>query len=564
MSTINPNGPAIQGAEQPWSVAYRKYGISDTLPTTPFETVTALMEAAMQRHADRPAFRAFGQTLNYAEVDRQSAAFTAWLQNRLGVKKGDRVALMMPNFLAFPIAFLGIARAGAVQVSVNPLYTPRELAHQLNDSGSEILIVFSGASATFAEIAATTPVRHVITVQPGDGSITRLQGPAIDARLKDSFSFEQALTEGARMERQPVVQSGDDLLFLQYTGGTTGISKGAALSHRNLVSNVAQFKAFMGSATRDGEEVLVTAIPLYHIFALMVNFITYFSIGADNWLLANPREMDGFVDTMAQARPTVFMGVNTLYAALVAHPRLKEVDFSRLRLSGGGGAAVVPSTAQKWQQITGNFIREGYGLSETSPVLSFNPEAVESFSHSTGLPLPGTHIVLLDAEDKPVGGVGVAGEICAIGPQIMSGYWQQAEANRVAFTTDGYFRTGDIGYFNEHGFLCIGDRKKDMVLVSGFNVYPNEVEAVASALPGVLECACTGVPDEKTGEAVRLFVVKAPGSTLTEAEVIEHCRQGLAAYKVPRQVLFQASLPKSAVGKILRRELRTLSTSSSA
>ncbi|TDM06723.1 MAG: long-chain-fatty-acid--CoA ligase [Ideonella sp. MAG2] len=542
--------PSTANTERPWSAAYRRYGIADQVPPTPYETVTALMEAAMQRHAERPAFRAFGQTLSYADVDRQSAAFAAWLQTRLGVKKGDRVAVMMPNFLAFPIAFLGIVRAGAVQVSVNPLYTPRELAHQLKDSGCEVLIIFSAATPTFAEIADSTPVRHVVTVLPGDGSSARLPGPPVDARLKDSVSFEQALTEGASLRHQPVTLSGEDLLFLQYTGGTTGFSKGAALSHRNLVSNVAQFKAFMSSATREGQEVLVTAIPLYHIFALMVNFITYFSIGSDNWLVANPREIDGFIDTLAQARPTVFMGVNTLYAGLVAHPRLREVDFSRLRLSGGGGAAVLPSTSQKWQQITGNFIREGYGLSETGPVLSFNPEAIESFSHSTGLPVPGTDILLLDADDQPVSGAGQAGEICATGPQIMSGYWQQAEANRAAFTADGYFRTGDIGYFDERGFLCIADRKKDMVLVSGFNVYPNEVEAVASALAGVLECACTGVPDDKTGEAVRLFVVQGPGANLTETQVIEHCRQGLAAYKVPRQVVFQDSLPKSTVGKI--------------
>lgn len=546
--------------EHPWTAAYHRYGIAPEAPTPPYPTVTALLEAAMVRFADRPAFRSFGQTLTYAELDRQSAAFAAWLQHELGVKKGDRVAVMLPNFVAFPVAFLGIARVGAVQVNVNPLYTPRELEHQLNDSGSEILLIFNGATPTLAEIIGQTRVRRVITVAPGDGTAVALPSPPVDPRLVETTPFATALQVGAGLKRMPVPMTGDDLLLLQYTGGTTGFSKGAALSHHNLVSNVEQFKSFMRSATREGQEVVVTAIPLYHIFALMVNFITYCSVGADNWLVANPRDMEGFIDTLAQARPTVFVGVNTLYAGLAAHPRLKTVDFSRLRLAGGGGAAVVPATSAKWEAITGQFIREGYGLSETSPILTFNHEAQESFSHSTGLPLPGTDIVLLDADDRVVQGVGpgAAGEVCAKGPQVMAGYWQQPEANQTAFTADGYFRTGDIGYFDERGFLCIADRKKDMVLVSGFNVYPNEVEAVVAAVPGVLECACTGVPDEKSGEAVRLFVVKAPGVELTQEQVIEHCRQALAAYKVPRQVVFVDTLPKSTVGKILRRELRKL------
>ncbi|MFV0681244.1 AMP-binding protein [Ottowia sp.] len=541
-----------------WSAAYKKYGISPEAPKPPFPTVTELLDAAMAKFADKPAFHAFGQTLTYADVDRQSAAFAAWLQTKLGVKKGDRIAVMMPNFMAFPIAFLGIVRAGAVQVSVNPLYTPRELEHQLNDSGSEAILIFNGSSPTLAEIVGKTKVRTVITVAPGDGTSADLPAPPVDARLTGTISFSEALKEGATMKRTPVALKGEDLLFLQYTGGTTGFSKGASLSHHNLVSNVEQFKSFMRSGTREGQETIVTAIPLYHIFALMVNFITYFSIGSENWLVANPRDMDGFIDVMAQAKPTVFMGVNTLYAGLVAHPKLKEVDFSRLILCGGGGAAVVPETSQKWKEVTGNFIREGYGLSETGPVLTFNPEMIETFSQSTGLPVPGTEIILLDDSDNVVTEQGGVGEICAAGPQIMSGYWNQPEANQAAFTKDGYFRTGDIGYFNENGFLCIADRKKDMVLVSGFNVFPNEVEAVASAVPGVLECACTGVPDEKTGEAVRMFIVKMPGATVTEAAVIEHCRKELAAYKVPKQVVFVEALPKSTVGKILRRELRKM------
>ena len=374
--------------------------------------------------------------------------------------------------------------------------------------------------------------------------------------MTGAFAFADALAEGRNLPFAPVDVGGDDIIFLQYTGGTTGVSKGAALSHRNLVANTLQFAAFMPDALRPGQEVIVTAIPLYHIFALMVNFITYFSVGADNWLVPNPRDFDAFLDTLKKARPTIFMGVNTLYAGLVAHPRSKEVDWSNLRLAGGGSAAVIGAVSDKWKALTGTFIREGYGLSETSPVLSFNPAAVQSFTGTTGLPVPSTDIKLLDEEGREVG-IGETGEICAKGPQVMQGYWRNPAANAAAFTADGYFRTGDIGSFDEGGFLRIVDRKKDMVIVSGFNVYPNEIEAVATACPGVMECACIGVADEKTGEAVKLFVVRAAGSTLTEAELTAHCRKDLTAYKIPRIVSFVDSLPKSAVGKILRRELRT-------
>ncbi|HEV7411165.1 MAG TPA: AMP-binding protein, partial [Bradyrhizobium sp.] len=474
---------------------------------------------------------------------------------QLGVKKGDRIAVMMPNLLAFPIAFLGIIRAGAAQVNVNPLYTPRELEHQLNDCGARVMVVFAGSSATVAEIIASTALQTVITAGPGDGSTAKLPSPPVDARLAGVLAFADVLAEGAKLALEPVALNGDDLLFLQYTGGTTGLSKGASLSHRNLVANTEQFKAAMGSAPPSADDVIVTAIPLYHIFALMVNFITYFSVGADNWLVANPRDMDGFIQTLQQAKPTVFMGVNTLYAGLVAHPKITEVDFSNLRLSGGGGAAVIAAVSDKWEKITGQIIREGYGLSETSPVLSFNPMYLTEFSGTTGVPMPSTDIRLLDDSDRDVA-IGEAGEICAKGPQIMSGYWEKPEANALAFTADGYFRTGDVGVFDEKGFLKIVDRKKDMIIVSGFNVYPNEVEAVATGCPGIIECACIGVADEKTGEAVKLFAVKAPNATLTTEELIAHCRKEMTAYKIPKIVQFVEALPKSNVGKILRRELR--------
>ena len=521
-----------------------------------YPSMFELLNAALKRHASRPAFKAFGQTLTYADVDRLAQSFAAYLQNKLGVERGDRVAVMMPNLLAFPVTLLGIMRAGAIQVNVNPLYTARELEHQLNDAGVETIVIFNGSTPTLAEVRANTRLKTVITVGVGDASGATLPSPPVDARLGVSVSFAEAIAQGSGLPLQPVALTGDDLLFLQYTGGTTGLSKGAALSHRNLVANTEQFKAFMPVALKEGEEVLVTAIPLYHIFALMVS-LTYLSVGAENWLVANPRDMDGFVAVLAQARPTVFMGVNTLYGGLVQHPKLAEVEWSQLKLAIGGGAAVVGAVSDRWKTITGHFIREGYGLSETSPVVSFNPAYINEFTGTTGLPMPSTDIKLLDDTDQEVD-PGQAGEICVKGPQVMRGYWEKPDANATSFTDDGYFRTGDVGVFDDKGFLKIVDRKKDMIIVSGFNVYPNEVEAVVANCPGVAEAACIGVPHPKTGEAVKLFVVRLPGASLTEADVIAHCRASLTGYKVPHIVHFVEALPKSNVGKILRRELRTV------
>ena len=520
-------------------------------------SVLEMLEHAMQRFAERPAFRCFGQTLTYADTDRLSRQFAAYLQGKLGVKKGDRIAVMLPNVVAFPLAMLGIVRAGGVQVNVNPLYTSRELEHQLNDAGVETIVIFNAVSATLAEIIGRTAVKQVISVGPGDGTGASLPTPPVDARLTNVVPFSDALAQGAQLAFSPVALCGDDLLFLQYTGGTTGLSKGAALSHRNLVANTEQFKAFMADAMRPGQDVVVTALPLYHIFALMVNFISYFSIGAENWLVANARDLDSFVEILRQARCTALTGVNTLYGALVMHPKIVDVDFSRLRVAIGGGAAVLPTTSAKWKALTGKDILEGYGLSETSPILTLNPATSGGFSATVGLPFPSTDIKLLDANDREAA-IGEPGEVCAKGPQVMQGYWQNPRANADAFTADGYFRTGDIGVFDAEGFLKIVDRKKDMIIVSGFNVFPNEVEAIAAGCAGVAECACVGRPDEKTGEAVRLFVAKAAGATLTEADVIAHCRCQLAAYKVPKEVRFLDALPKSNVGKILRKDLRGL------
>ena len=541
---------------RPWLATYGER-TPDEIDPDAYDSVVEMLEEAMQRFAGKPAFRCFGQALTYAETDRLSRNFAAYLQQRLEVRKGERIAVMLPNIPAFPIAMIGILRAGAAQVNVNPLYTPRELEHQLNDAGVETIVIFAGSTPTLAEIIAKTRVKTVITVAPSDATSATLPSAPVDARLTNAIGFSDALADGAALEFTPVPLEGNDLLFLQYTGGTTGLSKGAALSHRNLVANTEQFKAFLHDALPPGEPVVVTALPLYHIFALMVNFICGFSRGAENWLVPNPRDMDGFVEILRQARCTFFTGVNSLYGGLVAHPRIKEVDFSRLRHAIGGGASVMPVTSARWKALTGRDIIEGYGLSETSPVLTLNPPGRESFSATVGLPLPSTDIKLLDDEDREVA-VGEAGEVCARGPQVMRGYWEKPEANAAAFTSDGYFRTGDVGVFDAAGYLKIVDRKKDMVLVSGFNVYPNEVEAVAATCPGVVECACVGVPDEKTGEAVRLFVVKAADATLTDEHIVAHCRLDLASYKVPKQVRFLDALPKSTVGKILRRDLRAI------
>ena len=540
--------------QRPW---FKSYGdIPATIDADAYPSVRDLLDQAMTKFADKPALRSFGQTLTYADVDAKSRALAAFLQNKLGVKKGDRIAVMTPNIFAFPLAMIANARVGAIQVNVNPLYTPRELEHQLNDAGVETIVIFSGSTGTLAEIIGATKVKNVIVAAVGDGSGAKLPSPPADPRIQNVIPLSEALDQGAAMKFAAPELRGDDVLFLQYTGGTTGLSKGATLTHRNLIANIEQFKAFMPKALAPGEEVVITAIPLYHIFALMVNFLSYFSVGADNWLVADPRAIDQFLDILKAARPSIFMGVNTLYAGLTMHPRLREIDWSRLKLAGGGGAAIVGAVSDRWKEITGTFIREGYGLSETSPIVTFNPAYIEKFSGTTGLPLPSTDVMLLNDADVEVG-IGEAGEVCVKGPQVMSGYWNKPDANKEAFTKDGYFRTGDIGVFDDAGFLKIVDRKKDMILVSGFNVYPNEIEAVATACPGVAECACIGVPDAKTGEAVKLFVVTKPDATLTEAEMAAFCAKELAAYKVPKHVAFVETLPKSNVGKILRRNLRS-------
>ncbi len=519
-----------------------------------YPSVVAMFEEAAGKYGDLVAFECFGQSMTYAQVDAASRDMAAYLQVELGVKKGDRIALMCPNIFAFPVAMLAILRAGACQVNVNPLYTPRELEHQLKDSGAEIIVIFSGSTPVLAEIVGNTSIRRVISVDLGDGAGLPIPSPAVDARLSNVMPMADVLKKGAGLEYSDAGLTGEDLLFFQYTGGTTGPSKGAVLSHRNVVANLEQYKAFLPQASRPKKEAMVAALPLYHIFGLTLS-LAYVSLGCRVILIPNPRDIDAFLSAIKTAGITVFPAVNTLFAGLAMHPGTKEVDFSNLKVSIGGGAAIIETVSENWKALTGSHITEGYGLSETAPLLSVVPISVSEFTGSCGLPVPTTDIKLLDDDDNVVD-IGERGEICAAGPQVMRGYWNKPEANKEAFTGDGYFRTGDIGVFDQAGFLRIVDRKKDMIIVSGFNVFPNEIEAVVTAVEGVAECACVGIPDDKTGEAVSVFVVKKPGAEVTDDAIIAHCRNEMTAYKTPRKITYIDELPKSGVGKILRRELR--------
>lgn len=522
-----------------------------------YPSIVVMMLSACEQYPDRKAFSNFGASLSYRDVDRLSRDFAAFLQSRLGVKKGDRVAVMLPNILAFPVAMLGILRIGAVQVNVNPLYTSRELKHQLMDADAETLVIFSGATATLAEIVNDTPVQHVIVTGLGDLGNESLPSPAPDERLTETIALVDCIDQGGSMEfLAPEIDPGD-LVFLQYTGGTTGLSKGAMLSHRNLIANIMQYEAFAAGLLRRDDEVVMTALPLYHIFALMVNLLTYFRFGATNVLITNPRDLPAFVAEWSNWRVTTFTAVNTLFNGLLHTPGFDELDFSILDMSLGGGMAVQEAVSNRWKEVTGRHICQGYGLSETSPVLTLNPIGQDSFSGSIGLPFPDTDIVMCDEQGTALP-LGEVGELCACGPQVMQGYWRNPEATKEVMTGDGFFRTGDIARMDEQGYVYIVDRKKDMILISGFNVFPNEIEAEVAAMQGVLECACIGVPDDKTGEAVRLFVVKKD-ELLTEESLRDACRKVLTAYKVPRDIVFIDEVPKSAVGKLLRRELRDIS-----
>ena len=540
-------------AERIWQKSYTE-GIPYEIDTSDCNSINELFREAVESYGGKVAYSSFGSELTYKEVDRLSRDFAAYLQNDLGIKKGDRIAMMAPNTLVFAVGMFGVIRAGAVQVNVNPLYSPRELEHQLRDADTETIIVFSGSSQTLAEVIDQTPVKNVIVFGLDDLVNKGLPSPPADGRLSGTIAFTDALALGADLGLDEPTLVRDDLLFLQYTGGTTGLSKGAMLTHGNLLANIAQFEAVDPGLIEKGGEVVITAIPMYHIFALMVNTLAFFKLGGKNVLVANPRDMESFVKTWAASSPTIFTGVNTLYVGLLHTPGFSDIDFSNLKISMGGGAPVQQAVSQKWKDLTGRYIKEGYGLSETSPILTVNQLTQTEYRSGIGLPMPSTDISLRDDDGNEVP-QGQSGELCAKGPQIMKGYWRQPEATAEVTTQDGYFKTGDIAVMDEDGYFKIVDRKKDMILVSGFNVFPNEIEEEVAGMPGVLESACIGVPNDASGEAVRLFVVKSDDS-VTEDDVRNFCRERLAGYKVPKQVVFIDELPKSAVGKILRRELK--------
>jgi long-chain acyl-CoA synthetase len=540
-------------AERIWQQSYSA-GIPFEIDLSDIQSITEMFELAVHEYGDRTAFSSFGSDLTFREVDRYSRDFAAYLQNQLGLKKGDRVAMMAPNTLVFAVGMFGVIRAGGVQVNVNPLYSPRELEHQLRDADTETIVVFSGSTSTLAEVIDRTPVKNVIVFGLDDLVNRGLPSPPADQRIRDTTEFIETLARGAELDYLNPELTQGDLLFLQYTGGTTGLSKGAMLTHGNLLANIKQFEAVACGMIENGSEVVLTAIPMYHIFALMVNTLSFFRWGGKNVLLTDPRQMESFVKTWAAAKPSIFTGVNTLYVGLLHTPGFSDIDFSTLKISMGGGAPVQQAISQKWRDLTGRYIKEGYGLSETSPILTVNQLTESEYRAGIGVPLPSTDISLRDDDGQEVP-QGQSGELCARGPQIMKGYWRQPEATAEVTTKDGYFKTGDIAVMDEDGYFRIVDRKKDMILVSGFNVFPNEIEEEVAAMPGVLESACVGVPNEATGEAVRLFVVKSDHS-ISADDVRNFCRERLAGYKVPKQVEFIDELPKSAVGKILRRELK--------
>ncbi len=550
---------------KPWFKNYPD-NVANQIDVSRYNSLLDLFHKTTAKYQQQTAFSNFDAELTFGQVAELSRDFAAFLQHKLNITQGERVALMCPNTLCFPIAMWGIIRVGAVQVNVNPMYTARELAHQLNDAQVDTIVVFSPSTKMLADIIDKTEVKNVITVDLDDLINKGLPCDSVDERLTDTVSFTDALAQGETLELIEPTLCQDDLLYLQYTGGTTGLSKGAMLSHGNLIANILQYQEFAKSHIDYGNDIVITAIPMYHIFALMANTLSYFYFGAKNVLVTNPRDMPSFVEVWKNTPATMFTGVNTLFNGLLHTPGFEQVDFSSLKLCIGGGAAVQTAVADKWRQVTKVRLHEGYGLSETSPILSLNFGATidgkEVYIPGIGVPLPNTDISIRDDLGNIVAD-GESGELCAKGPQVMSGYWNNIEATNECMTQDGYFKTGDVALLSEKGFFHIVDRKKDMIIVSGFNVYPNEIEAEIANMPGIVESACIGVDDDKTGEAVKLFVVTdkksdkgSENASITEQDVIDFCRQGLTAYKIPKQVVFIDEIPKSSVGKLLRRELR--------
>ena len=527
-------------------------------------SVNAMFAQSCREFAGLPAFRNLGATLTYAALERRSRDFGAWLQS-LGLPKGTRIALMMPNLIQYPICVLGAFRAGMIVVNINPLYTARELEHQLKDSGAQVIVIVENFAHVLQQVIGNTQVRHVVTTAIGDMLgpgrrwvvnyvVRRVKKLVPPWHIEGAIGLRTVLSRGAKSTLDEASPAPDDTALLQYTGGTTGLSKGAILTHGNLVANVLQAEAWTRSAFNEGREIVVTALPLYHIFSFTVNFLLFMRVGGLNLLITDPKDMKAFVKELRNSGFTGITGVNTLFNGLLHTPGFAELDFSRVRFCVGGGAAVHRAVAERWKAVTHRPLIEGYGLTEASPMVTSSPLDSEVFTGTIGLPFPSTEISLRDDENREVP-LGSDGEICVRGPQVMKGYWQKPEETERAFTPDGWLKTGDIGVMDERGYTRVTDRKKDMILVSGFNVYPNEVEGVIASLPGVLECAVIGVPDTVVGEAVRAFVVRADAGLTAEA-VIAHCRTNLTKYKVPRHVEFTGDLPKNPIGKVLRRELR--------
>ena len=551
--------------EKIWLKSYMP-GVPAEIDIDEFKSLGDLFEKSTKTFAARPAYINMGKSLSYSELDRRSRDFAAYCQSVLKLPRGARIAVMMPNLLQYPVCMFGALRAGYVVVNCNPLYTPRELEHQLKDSGAEAIVIVENFAHVLQEVIAHTPVKHVIVTGLGDMlgfpksllinfAVRHIKKMVPAWQLPGAVRFNAALARGAAAPLQAVAVGHDDIAFLQYTGGTTGVSKGAMLTHRNIIANLQQAHAWLKPVlSADGKEVIITALPLYHIFALTANCLTFLKIGAANVLITNPRDIPGFVKELAQHRFTCLTGVNTLFNALLHDPGFARLDFSTLRVTLGGGMAVQKAVAEKWKQVTGHPLVEAYGLTETSPAATINPLDIAEYNGSIGLPVSSTEVAIR-SDDGHYLPTGEAGEICVRGPQVMKGYWNRPEETAKVLLPDGFLMTGDVGIMDAKGFVRIVDRKKDMILVSGFNVYPNEVEDIVAMHPGVLEVAAIGVPDEKSSEAVMIFVVKKDPNLTAEA-LLAHCRENLTGYKMPRHIEFRNDLPKTNVGKILRRALR--------
>jgi long-chain acyl-CoA synthetase len=551
--------------DRPWLASYPA-NVPAEVNVDEFPSIVSVLSQACERFSDNPAFSNFGTVLSYDDIDRLSRRFAGYLLGELKLKKGDRVALMMPNVLQYPIAIFGVLRAGLTVVNTNPMYTGRELRHQLRDSGAKVIVVMEMFAHVLAEVIEDTPIEQVVTTCIGDllafpkgafiNFMLRHVKKAIpEYHLPRATSFRRALELGEGHPLPEVDIRPEDVAFLQYTGGTTGVAKGAMLTHRNLVANMQQASAWIGKDCVVGKEIIITALPLYHIFALTSNCLVFMKFGGLNYLITNPRDMKGFVKELARSRFTAITGVNTLFNGLLNTPGFDKLDFSTAHLALGGGMAVQRAVAERWKQVTGLTLVEAYGLTETSPACCMNPLDLAEYNGAIGLPIPSTDCVLKDEAGNIVRGGDAVGELCVKGPQVMAGYWQRPEETAMVVDADGWLHTGDMAKVDAGGFFTIVDRKKDMILVSGFNVYPNEVEDVVAMMPGVLEVAAVGVPDERSGESVKVVIVRRD-PTLTAEQVKAFCRENLTGYKQPRVVEFRTELPKSNVGKILRRELR--------